>query len=151
MWGLHDPRGLRAEGSAGSLYTPLDMTTPFKSASYCCVLHFYQSLGTLVIVKSVLRVIPLGWRLSSIYFFSWNLLFSDSDLWPTACSGYLPVRRSFQIFYLLVYIWKQRNNSTSHCKKALGTGVQVSIQTNMTMAWGVFGCEIASLLSRLAD
>ena len=80
VWGLHDPRGLRAEGSAGSLYTPLDMTTPFKSASYCCVLHFYQSLGTLVIVKSVLRVIPLGWRLSSIYFFSWNLLFSDSDL-----------------------------------------------------------------------
>ena len=35
--------------------------------------------------------------------FSWNF-FSYSDLWPTACSGYLPVRRSFQICYVLVYI-----------------------------------------------
>jgi len=84
-------------------------------------------------------------------FFQLWLFFSDSDLWPTACSGYLPVRCSCQICYLLVYIWKQRSNSTSHYKKALGTGVQVSVQTIMTLAWEVFGYVITSLLSRLAD
>ena len=48
-------------------------------------------------------------------------------------------------------MWKEWNNSTAYYKKALENGVQVSIQSNMTLAWEVFGYVFASLLSRSAD
>jgi hypothetical protein len=60
--------GLRALGSAGLLYAPLDLTSP-RSLHLTVACSISISVQTPVIVNSVLIIILVDWRLLGIYFF----------------------------------------------------------------------------------